>query len=361
MKSAIAVLLLLAWGPAQADDWNWQYLGAPMGDKEVGRFHVDPVDDTTWYVESWRGIYITRNNGRTWERHLSGYCPALEFDPQAPATLYVGSENRLYRSENRGMTWEPVERFEHHIQAIHVSEVDGSIYAGVRWEDSKTANGMYVSRDRGRSWTLYPYGVTQSGLIPWDIAEDAVNEKLYVATEIYDHPGLNGKPGVYDPPFLRSSDGGRTWDDVSGHDGGERGNRRGTLPWHLVAIQVHPVTHNVYALTEGSGLYQSSDFGDTWRFLSNVFVHDFLIDPRYPNCFYGSPGVSWDWEWKGIGVFVSTDAGSSFDPTGFPRRATALCLNNESSLLYACVYDVGIYKVKIPRGLARMSSRRHRL
>jgi hypothetical protein len=304
-----------------------------MGDPNVREIHVDPDTAESWYVNAYAGIYITRDAGATWEHHLSDYCAALEIDPNDHDILYASSQESVFRSDDRGRTWQPMYTFPSTVTSILVSSIDSSVYAGVAWGSLPTANGIYKSTDQGNSWNFYSYGVAEDGLIPWDIEEDPVNNKLYVCTEIWDHPD------PYNPPFFRSSNGGLTWDEISG-----------TLPWHAIRIQVHPLTQDVYVLTEGAGLYKSTNFGDTWVYMNNYFGLELLIDKNYPSRFFGGKHT---FSGPGGGVYESTDTGTTFDFAGLSGNIVgSLCLDGSSSTLHAACYSTGIYTAtydSIPR------------
>ena len=305
-------------------------MGAPMGDSFVSVIRVDPDDDNLWYVGSYgNGMYVTRDAGASWENHLSGFVTEIELDPNSPGRVFANFDYTLYSSSDHGQTWDPLHTFNHGFGSLLVSSVDGSIYVGLRWENDPTPNGMYKSTDLGQTWNLYPFGNNvPQGLIPWDIEEDPVNNILYVATEIYNHPS------PYKPPFLRSTDGGLSWKEISG-----------ALPWHVLKIQVDPSTQDVYALTEGAGLYRSSNFGNQWTFLNNYFILELVIDQNFPNRFFGGTHISGG---RSGGVYYSTDTGTDFTFVG-PADVIAgtLSLNDSSTRLYASCYASGIYIASI--------------
>ncbi len=321
--------------PEVVKNWNWEYMGRPWGDSAVNEIVVHPDDENLWFVTSWRGIYITRDAGKTWEKHLNGFSAAIEIDPANSSNVYVSANSSIYFSGDKGNTWALLYTFPKSIVSILISKVDQSILAGIAWSDMQMANGIYKSTDKGKTWQYYSYNVSAKGLIPWDIEEDAVNNKLYISTEIWDHPT------PYKPPFLRSSDGGLTWTNIGD-----------SIPWHALRVQVQPGTNDVYALTEGMGIYYSKDFGDHWQRLFSPFWVTLTIDKNYPNVFYGGAHT---YSGSSGGIYLSKDAGRTYEgsprykPIGLDGKLIAsICLNASSTVLYAAAYNSGIYRSRIP-------------
>jgi predicted outer membrane repeat protein len=104
---------------------------------------------------------------------------------------------------------------------------------------------------------------------------------------------------------------------------------------------VHPTTHDVFALTEGLGLYRSPDFGDTWQDLNSDFVLDLLIDKNDPDRFFGGNHTTGSWTG---GVYFSINGGISFDQVGLSGiQVGSLSLDASSSTLHCASYGTGIY------------------
>jgi hypothetical protein len=211
----------------------------------------------------------------------------------------------------------------------------------MHWLGSSNPNGIYKSMDRGQSWTLYPFNIPplpydqHTNLIIWDIAEDALNGILYVATEPAPKPPC--MPSCYTPPTMRSTDGGHTWQNVAGTP-----DAPGSLPWHATKIEVHPETQHPYFQVEYSVLYTSEDNGDSWHQVesSHSSGWDLLIDNNYPMRFFaGGKGK--------LMISLSTGRGFvSVGPPGFPERSYYhVALNGTSTKLYGAFSpnpDIGL-------------------
>lgn len=311
--------------------FEWRPVIQPRGDACVSKIRVAPNDRRTWYVGGQNALYITRDEGATWERPLEGQVSAVELDPRDPNRVVVGFQvaKKVYESTDQGRHWRLLKQFDQAIVSILVA-ADGVLYVGVAWSSSPSPNGVYISRDRGATWNVAPFGTAHRGLILWDIEQDPRDQTLYVGTEIYDHP----KP--YKPPLFRSRDMGKSWQEITG-----------TLTWHVVEIQVSPRDGYVYALTEGAGLYGSADHGDRWKWLSTGPTVSLLLDPNHANRLYGGAQFNPEGTRDG-GVFVSEEEGKTLVPIGLRGvTVSALWLSPDSATLYAAAYASGIYTARI--------------
>jgi hypothetical protein len=319
--------------------WEWTEVTTPLEPFQTGWVRVDPGDDDTWYVGGFGGLFVTYDAGQTWTQKPGGVClEPVEFAHGDPSTVYAvdisGSDNvfssTLERSTDRGHTWQKV--FEvptGFVSSLHVGRhLPGLVLIGARIDPrvDPVPDRFYRSSDHGATWSTQILDGGSRGLIPWDIEED-VNGVLYSGTEIYDHP----QP--YRPPFFRSLDGGLTWEDVAG-----------TLPWHVISIQAHPSNPTVYALTEGAGLYLTTDAGASWTRVSSGPLtpsYTLLVDPLIPSRMYGG-------RISGGGVLASSDGGQTFHFVGFGGAVGSLSLAQQSSVLFAAAGTVGIRRAVIP-------------
>jgi photosystem II stability/assembly factor-like uncharacterized protein len=313
----------------------WQFLGAPTlttADTGVEHLAVDPRDEATLYTGTSKGLYVTRNGGGSWTMPInSGLIDAIALDPTNADRVYVlAKETTLFRSDDRGATFTTVTTFADPVRSLRISaRTQGTIYIGFGGLNNPNPSGVFRSTDNGTTWTRHPFGVS-GALIPWDIGEDSSDGTLYVGTEIADHP----QP--YHPQFFASTDGGDTWLD-----------RTGILPWHVLRITVNQTNHQVFALTEGTGLYTSIDHANTWTKTGATFGLSILLDPQHTARMFGG---DFDLGENRASAFVSGDSGLSFFPYGLEgRQIGALALNGTSTRLYATCIGSGIYMTNIPQ------------
>jgi photosystem II stability/assembly factor-like uncharacterized protein len=312
--------------------WDWKFIGRPLGDRDLSSIVIDKEDDNIWYVTSTSGLYITRDGGETWTKHLSEsfiHCEAFVTDPIKKSQAYVGVMNNLFVTSDKGANWRLLHSFPEGaaIVSLTISEKDGTIFVPYRiGEDLNFSNpGIYISSDTGVNWRFESFGINYNHIIPWDIELDNANNIIYVCTEIGNHP----QP--YEPPILRSVDNGKTWHDISG-----------IIPWHGLKIQIQPKTKDLFILTEGAGLFKSTDHGDTWIYLNNYFSHALYVDNFNTNIIFGGNHTH-GLEGYG-GVYASFDGGENFDMAGLSNLIIAsLQMNNNHTKLYAVSFGAGLF------------------
>ncbi|HUG40790.1 MAG TPA: hypothetical protein VMM12_09905 [Longimicrobiales bacterium] len=248
-----------SWGDGvyRSDDAGetWRHVGLD-GTRHIGRVRVHPGDaDVAWVAalgNLWapsaeRGVFRTRDGGRSWEKvlfvdTLTGAVD-LALDACDPGTLYAATYQRLRR------TW--------------------------GFNGGGPGSGIWRSRDGGGTWERLRNGLPAGDMGRIGIA--AAGNACGVLNAIVEHADA---PGVY-----RSEDGGTTW---------RRMSDRNIRPMYYSHIYVDPTdADRVYTLATYSG--RSEDGGVTWTDVSGRLVYDvgvhsdhhaMWIDPRNPEHYY---------------------------------------------------------------------------
>lgn len=339
-KTFVATISVNALPPPPPPPDPWSRVSIPtmnaVSDLAVQQIVIDVQDSSIWYVAADSGLFITRDGGATWTLSVAASSPASNIiapDPTNINRVFYGQGGDLYVSLDRGLTWSLTGTFAGYFRSLLVSRTDPhTIFLGL--QDS---GGMsYRSTNDGATWDAFSFGLGKdaANILPWVIAEDALDGTLYVGAELADHP----QP--YAPPFFRSFDRGVTWENVAGPGAPDYS----TLWWHVISAVVDPTSHKVYALQEGAGLYTSLDHGKTWTASPNVvfFTCGLLRDPNVADRFFGGWAVG---RTLTGGALVSTDGAQTFQSFGLDNlEACGLALNGDSSSIYAAVYGSGIYK-----------------
>ncbi len=235
---------------------------------------VDPFDPTRLYAARrdlasflpMPGVYCSDDGGQTWKRFTAGLAEerifALAVDPGRRDVLYAGSRmGRVYRSVDGGEHWspaspEPLRRCPTSISPpvghLLVHPLDGALYASLSPD-----GGTFRSTDGGKTGEMV-HG--DGGYL----AVDALRGDLYLAGR----------------RLQRSTDGGRTWEDLSA--GLPYDPRRGLFLSGWIAVE--PAGGRLY-----TRYHRSTDGGKTWERLGwkAGFVPRLLVAGPVPTL-YGS-------------------------------------------------------------------------
>ncbi len=273
------------------------------------------------------GVWTTEDGGDSW-RNISdlyfkrGSVGALTIAPADPSVLYAGMGecamrgntthgDGVYRSTDAGTTWTHVGLAEtHNIGRILIHPRDPHLLYVAAFGHRFGPNpqrGVYRSRDGGATWTCVLSLGDGTGAI--DLAMDAqAPAVLYAAMwQARRSPGAfvtrGPQSGLY-----RSTDGGDTWTDLSGNPGFPPG------PLGRIGVAASPAQpHRLWALIDApqrGGVYRSNDRGDTWTWLNddaNFLVRAWysvrvVADPRDGDTVYLPNRKLWK----------STDGGRTF-------------------------------------------------
>ena len=314
--------------PHQANGFSWGSAIRPMNDACIEHIAIDPANDNALYAGGFNGLYQSKNGGVTWTKPVVGHVGALLFVPGAPNLIYAGVGTRLYRTIDNGTTWTVIKTFRAPVRSVLATT--GKLFVGLGWSSHAVPSGIYVSNLSGGLMQFQPFGPGHTGLIVWTLSRDPISGAIYAGTEIFDHPT------PYNPPFFRSVNNGATWTKVT------------NLPWHAVDSAVRPNDGYVYALTEGKGVYGSSNMGGAWipPTLSPGLGVSLLMHPTVPTRLY--VGRHKFGTLNG-GIFVSTNAGKTYTASGLAGVTVSdIKLNGAATRIYAAAYGSGIYRSPLP-------------
>lgn len=225
---------------------TWMFIGLRDAG-QIGSVVIHPTNPSIVYAAAIgnpfkpnndRGVYRTRDGGRTWQRVLfvsdSTGAVDIELQPGHPDVVYAA----MWRAERKPWT----------------------IISGAR------EGGIYKSTNSGDSWTRLTNGLPNGLVGKADFAVSAAKpDRLYVLIE--------AKPGG---GLYRSEDAGRSFIAV---DTATRGLI--TRPFYYTNIDADPNNADiVYVGTES--YYKSADAGKTWATMSTPHGdnHDLWINPR---------------------------------------------------------------------------------
>jgi len=191
--------------------------------------------------------------------------------PDEPSVFYVGVVNGgVWKTTDYGRTWRPIfdDQPTGSIGALAVAASNPRVIyvgsgEGLQRPDLSTGDGIYKSVDGGESWVHL--GLRDGQQIPQIIVDPADPDRLFVA--VLGHPyGPNSERGIF-----RSLDGGLTFERVLFRDENTGGvdvlfdpSDSNTVYAVLWEARQAPWENGVFS-GPGSGIFKSTDGGDTWR------------------------------------------------------------------------------------------------
>jgi len=217
-------------------------------------------------------------NGDGWsvEPSLRGSgAQCLAVDPTHPETVYAGlRDGGLRRTRDGGRSWDDCRLPEPAVFSVAVSAADGAVYAGT--EPSR----LFRSDDGGHTWRALDSLLELPSRPTWSFPPRPWTSHVrWIAPS--PHEGDLLLVGIELGGLMRSTDGGKTWQD---HRPGAQPDVH-TLAWHaLVAGRAYEAG--------GGGTAWSEDGGDTWHpaddGLDRRYAWAVAADPHDADCWYVS-------------------------------------------------------------------------
>ncbi|WP_075604051.1 VPS10 domain-containing protein [Saccharicrinis aurantiacus] len=339
------------WEPVGDDDFNYGSIGAMEFSESnpkiayVGLGEPQMRNNVSWGD----GVYKSTDGGDNWThvglknvKHIS----QVRVHPKNPDVVFVGAfgdafgpnEDRgVYRTKDGGKTWE---------QVLFKSEKAGVIdlvmnpsnpdeLFAVMWEFERKAwgpktggpeSGMYKSTDGGDTWTEITYN---NGLPAKGRGRTGITMSAADAKKIYALIDSETKPGLY-----VSNDLGENWEFVS--DFFQIIGR----PFYYSHIMASP--HDAKVLwCPNNRTFSSNDGGKTWELQPGIKddFHDFWICPKDPNRIIGT---------NDGGCQVSMTGGKTWSSQYTQKTAQFYRVNVDNDFpynVYGSGQDVLAYKV----------------
>ena len=255
---------------------SWTNMG--LKDSEhISRIIIHPDDsDVIWVAAQgplWRsgderGLYKSTDGGETWTKTLGDDewvgVTDIVIDPRDPDVLYAATWQRhrnvasyvgggpgsgLHKSTDGGQTWTKLTKG---IPGSNLGKIGlaisyhnpDHIFAAI--ELDRRTGGVFMSRDRGASWTKMS-----------DTVSGATGPHYY--QELYTTPHAEGRLYLMDVRVQISDDFGKTFRRLT-----ERNKHSDN---HAIAFR--PDDPNYILMGTDGGLFESFDNAETWRFIEN--------------------------------------------------------------------------------------------
>ncbi len=275
---------------------TWNKIGLD-GTQHISRIIIHPNNPDIVYVAAQgalysnskeRGLYKTIDGGKTWKKSLyvdeGTGCVELSMDKNNPHILYAamwehqrlpwkvisgGPGSGLYKSTDSGATWKKIHKglpAEKGKMAIAVCQSNPSkLYALVESDSNQEKGGLFVSMNAGGSWTR--------------VSKDhRLVQRAWYYTEVFTDPQNENMVYVLSAPCLRSSDGGKTWERLTGTHG----------DYH--DLWINPTNPKNLCIANDGGAAISFNRGKTWSRQDNMPTSQFYrvnVDNSFPYKLYG--------------------------------------------------------------------------
>ena len=274
-------------------EMRWRCIGPFRGGRTVAIAGVPGKANVFYMAAVNGGVWKTTDAGNTWQpifdNQPTGSVGAIAVAPSNPDIIYVGSGEGLQRP------------------------------------DLSVGDGIYKSTDGGKTWQ-HLAGLRDAQQIAAILVDPRDANRVFVAA--VGHPyGPNVERGVF-----RSSDGGQSWQKVLYKDENtgaadivfDPSNAR-IVYANLWAARVAPweIRSGESFISSGSGLYKSTDGGDTWHELTKGLPGSadglgrmgIAVAPSRPSRVYASVEAR-----RNAGVYRSDDGGESWERVNDDRR-----------------------------------------
>lgn len=311
--------------PSDYSALQWRGIGPYRGGRALAVTGVAGDPRVFYFGAAAGGVWKTTDAGATWKPIFDGVpassIGAIAVAPSNPRVIYVGTGegalrgnitygNGVYKSVDAGKSW------------IHVGLADtrqiGALIVDPNNPDivlvaaighafgPNTERGVFRTTDGGKTWAKVLYKDDHTGAI--DVTFDPTNPRIvYAALWQVQRQPWNFSSGGPGSGLYRSTDGGVTWTQLTGH-----GLPSGILGRIDVSVSAaNP--RRVFAMIEANegGLYRSDDGGTNWARVSD----DGRIRQRawYFSKIYADPKAVDTVYALNTGMLRSTDGGKTFN------------------------------------------------
>jgi photosystem II stability/assembly factor-like uncharacterized protein len=275
---------------------TWKKVGLELT-QHISRIVIHPKDPNivlvaaqgTLYSHSQqRGVFKSIDGGASWKNVLfvddKTGAAELSMDMNNPRILYAamwehgrlpwkvisgGPGSGLYKSNDGGDTWEKLKEGlpeEMGKMSIAVSRSNPEkVYALIESDSDKEAGGLFVSNSGGKKWSR----ITN---------DHRLVQRAWYYIELFIDPKNEDTVYVMSASALRSTDGGKTWETLSGTHG----------DFH--DLWINPDNPSNFIISNDGGSAITFNNGRSWSTQSNMPTGQFYrinVDNQFPYRIYG--------------------------------------------------------------------------
>ena len=314
--------------PSLYQSMQWRSIGPFRAGRTVGAVGIASQPNVFFMGVNNGGVWKTNDAGRTWkpifDDQPTGSIGDIAIAPSNPNVIYVGSGEGLqrpdlstgdgmYKSTDGGNTWQHL--------ALREGQQIGSIAVDPKDENRlfvailghpygpNEERGVYRSTDGGKSFQRVLYKDENTGAI--QVEFDPKNSKIVYADMWAGRQGPweNGAWQGKESGLFKSTDGGNTWKKLTnGLPTIEQG--LGRIGLAISRSDPKQLYATVDAQPKYAGIYSSNDGGETWVYMNadpriwgrGSDFAELKVHPNEPNTVYVA----------NVASYKSTDGGKTF-------------------------------------------------
>jgi photosystem II stability/assembly factor-like uncharacterized protein len=266
--------------PAEIRALEWREIGPYRGGRSAAVAGIPSQRDNFYFGATGGGVWKTMNGGKSWVNVSDGYfggsIGAVAVSAWDPNVIYAGGGEKtvrgnvspgdgMWKSTDAGDTWQRSGLNEsQHVSRIRIHPTNPDIvYAAVMGNlfDSNEQRGIYRSVDGGDNWSRVLF--VSNDVAAADLVMDPTNPRiLYASFWRIRRTPYSLESGGEGSGIYKSTDGGDSWTNLTVNEGLPKG------ALGIIGIDVSPSNNmNVYAIIEADkgGVFRSRDGGKTWE------------------------------------------------------------------------------------------------
>ena len=258
---------------------EWRSIGPYRGGRSAAVTGVPGKPNLYYFGSTGGGVWRTTDGGNSWQNISDGYfggsVGAVAVSAYDPNILYVGGGEKtvrgnvsfgygMWKSDDAGKTWKQMGlKDSRHISRVRIHPKDPNlVYAAVMgnlFAPSPT-RGVFRSHNGGLSWEKVLFVNDEVGAV--DLLLDPNNPRIiYASTWRVKRTPYSLSSGGQGSGLWKSTDGGDTWISLSDKEGFPKGILG------IIGVAVSPAnSQRVWAQIESKqgGLFRSEDGGEHW-------------------------------------------------------------------------------------------------
>jgi photosystem II stability/assembly factor-like uncharacterized protein len=271
--------------PLVVNAYQWRSIGPARGGRSIAVSGVKGRPNEAYAGQAGGGLWKTVDGGDTWTPVTDGQIKsssvgAVAVSESNPDIVFIGMGEScirgnilpgdgVYKSTDAGKTWTHA-GFEaaDAISKIRIHPTDPNIVFVAsfgKYSAPSEERGVFKSTDGGKTWQRKLFRDNKTGAVDIAIDRNRPNVMFAALWEAYriEYQMSSGGPGS---GLYKSTDGGETWTEITRNPG---------LPAGIVGkigVAVSGADSNrIYALVESQngGLFSSDDAGATWKLVND--------------------------------------------------------------------------------------------